>query len=61
MSDENVGVYGYFAKNDPNQELLDRGRYASRADATLTFARRKQLQVSAFNELYEVIWLSNYL
>ena len=61
LGDENVGFYGYFAKSDTNQEILDRGRYVSKADATITFAKRKQLDVESFNQIYEVIWLVNYL
>ena len=61
LDDENVGFYGFFSKNDANQEILDRGRYVSKADATATFAKRKQLSVESFNQIYEVIWLVNYL
>lgn len=54
-------TYGFYNKQDRKKEIIAKGRHDSYNDAVVYFAKRKNLTVDLFLELYEVIWLSNYL
>ena len=54
-------IYGFHSRTDSKKEVIGKGRYTSHNDAVAGFAERKQLPIDRFIEMYEVIWLSNYL
>lgn len=54
-------MYGFHTRTDSKKEIVGKGRFEDYNDAVVAFAERKQLTIDSFTELYEVIWLSNYL
>jgi hypothetical protein len=54
-------IYGFHSRTDSKKEIVGKGRFDDYNDAVIAFAERKHLTIDSFTELYEVIWLSNYL
>jgi hypothetical protein len=48
-------VFGYYSKNDKDQEIISRLISMSRLQAANSFAERKQLDLKTFLKLYEVV------
>jgi hypothetical protein len=47
-------VFGYYSRNDKNQEVITRIVALSRLQAAKTFAERKQLPLKTFLNIYAV-------
>jgi hypothetical protein len=48
-------IFGYYARNDKEKELVSKIVSISRLQAAKTFAKRKQLDLKTFLELFWVI------
>jgi hypothetical protein len=48
-------VFGYYSRNDKNQEIVSRTVSMSRLQAANMFAERKQLPLKTFLKLYAVV------
>jgi hypothetical protein len=46
--------YGFYIKNDPQQEIIDKTISLSRLSAAKFFAQRKKLDLKAFLGIYGV-------
>jgi hypothetical protein len=47
--------YYYYAKNDPNKEAIDKILAFDFESAAIHFSNRKQLELSDFFDLYEIV------